>query len=1036
MQVSIIRRIWITRSALALWALTACQSAPIGSHHSSPSERKISSVASIDSVKFEAELKARIDRIPEFKAIQDWARARNVRVWLAGGSATGIASYLREELQSSAEDVKKRFPYSYYDIYRSTQDADIVLDGDEKMATELETFLRTELGHLQGSKSIWEVRLLKSPRGEGIGKKDPIIGDINFRNQNSDSYSLALVELTDPPRRERRVRDAFHWDERGETPFFRDLLEGKLTYYRNPAHSKTARALAGWNPEIISVIRAFSKSYQYDAVPREESLEIMTKVVEEFNPNAPFDSHAVRYILGNSGKIFQHSRDLEATWNALEKSGLRRKLIQFAQRYGGDSGLVTLLNREPIRSYPLGQGPGRSDGAASTGKTARALGLGGEIFSHETNSFLAYENITMSRDGKPNFFISRNGRDDEAAAYGDGLYGRRGRIGARGTGLTIRFELNPDAVEGRDFYHAGADYYVFLNANAIRILPEDRISMSISEFMTLLDQGNFSVVDRGVLKKLELKMTSNALLLSDTEVDDFYQSVRLTLVNAVIRQDRLPASLALFMSMAKKEPRLKELLAFDFVLAGEISPLKRLTILNNYGLLDGVFASKLAERSLRESLVLQTNVILRWSVTDANIRVWERNYRKMLRDAPEDADKILRAAIDSTVANFLPHARKQFAVVGMERAIDDRIVAALRAGEGDGARPVLYELFNERVMKLPSVPDDLRDVTLRDDNPARVIWEVLIKHERGTPQHVFDGIIDLERIAARGNKPLVSNWWALVVGYFEKAYAVSPNTALASMKGVLQRQRASGRFSEIALHLFERVEFREYVGEQAVAKLATAAVFLESKESVEKYFQVLNRYLEFKGQVPRAYRSWATHPRNPQRLRWIPEEKIPDTDSLSALRRLCSSYEGKTSIQLWLGQWRALYADAARESSDRARNLSLEVLQGMRGATFGAFASELTRHGMGEDVADLAIAKLATYDVLKFLGTAGTGEVGKTAYYDALNEHLATLPGLPKSYAKYALATDNPLAERWKKLPSVEARSSIGTCVRMLKRAF
>ncbi|WP_196304553.1 hypothetical protein, partial [Streptococcus pneumoniae] len=78
----------------------------------------------------------------------------------------------------------------------------------EEDALALEDFLRTKFKYLQGSKEIWEVRLLNQSRGSGEGEKDPLLG-FDFQNQNSDSFSTGMIELTDPASGEAKVRDLF-----------------------------------------------------------------------------------------------------------------------------------------------------------------------------------------------------------------------------------------------------------------------------------------------------------------------------------------------------------------------------------------------------------------------------------------------------------------------------------------------------------------------------------------------------------------------------------------------------------------------------------------------------------------------------------------------------------------------------------------------------------------------------------------------------------------------------------------------------------
>ena len=100
----------------------------------------------------------------------------------------------------------------------------------------------------------------------------------------------------------------------------------------------------------------------------------------------------------------------------------------------------------------------------------RELGL--TIVAHETNDFLAYESITRAHTGAPNVFISRSNATGEAAVHGNGFYTAVGKKGARGSGITIRFTVDPDAREGVDFFLTNGGttgegaYIVWLNRNA------------------------------------------------------------------------------------------------------------------------------------------------------------------------------------------------------------------------------------------------------------------------------------------------------------------------------------------------------------------------------------------------------------------------------------------------------------------------------------------------------------------------------------------------------------------------------------------
>ena len=72
------------------------------------------------------------------------------------------------------------------------------------------------------------------------------------------------------------VKDLRDWDS--EKPkFLKDVTDGKLTYYYSENHNQTQRYKDGQNPEIFSVIRYFTKLFQYELKPRERGLRKPSK---------------------------------------------------------------------------------------------------------------------------------------------------------------------------------------------------------------------------------------------------------------------------------------------------------------------------------------------------------------------------------------------------------------------------------------------------------------------------------------------------------------------------------------------------------------------------------------------------------------------------------------------------------------------------------------------------------------------------------------------------------------------------------------
>ncbi|MFL5815120.1 MAG: hypothetical protein ACJ763_16205, partial [Bdellovibrionia bacterium] len=130
----------------------------------------------------EREIADRLKRVEEFKFIEQEANKLGVKAYLFGGTAAGYAHYVKWDLQREKGDKrfqKDRFDYDYTNIYRSTQDLDIVIDGNPEQATQLQNALQQKYPHLQGSKTAWEVRLLT----QDLGDKQAILNNPDFMNQ-------------------------------------------------------------------------------------------------------------------------------------------------------------------------------------------------------------------------------------------------------------------------------------------------------------------------------------------------------------------------------------------------------------------------------------------------------------------------------------------------------------------------------------------------------------------------------------------------------------------------------------------------------------------------------------------------------------------------------------------------------------------------------------------------------------------------------------------------------------------------------------
>lgn len=470
-------------------------------------------IFSVSPEKLAFEIATRRQRVHEFQFIRKEAQKRGIRVWLFGGTAASYSHYVKWDILRELGDHRlqpDRFDYDYTNIYRSTQDLDIVINGTTKEAEDFEQWIQSQFPYFLGSKSAaWEVRSLIEARED----KGGLLGDFGFMNQHTDSNSTGMVEITDPPPGESLIRDLRDWHSKGTSKFLKDVSEGRITYFFSNKHSITPRARTGKNPPIFSIIRFLTKAFQYNLKIDNNDLEIIRKVIDQFNPAQDLaHPEAARWIQKNGKKLFLHAVDLEYAWNTLEILGLRKKLIQLENNPKTMESLAWWMSKEPLRRKPVGEG---------TGKTAESLGI--FLVSHETSDFYAYENITRSHTGEPNVFISRANTPGEAATYGEGFYTATGKTGARGTGITIRFQVDPRAKEGTDFIVGlleNRNIIILKNKSALKIIPEN-INLSPVEYFKFLQHGyQFSSDDQAILWKLKRKLDhfilSGRLSIEDT----------------------------------------------------------------------------------------------------------------------------------------------------------------------------------------------------------------------------------------------------------------------------------------------------------------------------------------------------------------------------------------------------------------------------------------------------------------------------------------------------------------------------------------
>lgn len=492
---------------------------------------------SIDPKTLGEEVTQRLSRVEQFRFIKEEAEKLGVRVWLFGGTASSFVHYVKWDLQRESGDTRfqaDRFDYDFASIYRTNQDMDLAVDGSQEKIQALKATLRSQFPYFLGLKTQWDLRSLKESTGIAgqPGYQEGLLNDFDFLNQHTDSQSTGIIEITDAPDvigalkaalNEHRIRDLRDLNSY-PSQFLNDAAKGMITYYYSPRHAETSRSRAGNNPEIFSVVRALVKAFQFDLKFHPEQYQILKKVAQEFRPD---DIHQhpdnLRRLKDMSVKLIKHAVSIEAAVNTLEDLGLRKKLSAFDSP-GTPGSLAWWMEREPLRGFKIGsiQEAKRSlekSGLKDVrpfegGKTAKELGI--DLVAHTTGDFLAYESITRAHTGDANVLISRASKPGETAIVGDGFYTNRGRIGGKKAGLTIRFRVHPDAREGIDFFRTN-DVLIFLNKNALRVLPES-LSMGLVEYFETLRKGDIADEDRALFARLRRKLQYKAHHLSNDEV--------------------------------------------------------------------------------------------------------------------------------------------------------------------------------------------------------------------------------------------------------------------------------------------------------------------------------------------------------------------------------------------------------------------------------------------------------------------------------------------------------------------------------------
>jgi hypothetical protein len=444
-----------------------------------------------------------IYEVPAFKFIAENAAKLGIKhAYLFGGTATGFAYYTVDDLRRTKGDkryIDGRFDFDYSQIYRSSQDADIVIDGTPEQAGALEALVRQNQSFLIGYKTKWEMRTLRYYRGS----KPPLLNDFQFENQHTDSASVGLIEITQPEPGTPRIRDLRFW-ENPLPPFLVGLAEGTIFFYFGGRHDETEMAKHGLNPPIISVARMLAKVAQYRLTLDEQDKTVLKKIIAAFDPHTGLKTSYARDRLIEFGmKCMQGASDVLYAWNILEELGLRKKLMQL-----GNQDLAYWADRKPLPAFPVGQG---------IGHTAKELGI--DRVAHTTKNFKFYESITSSPMGLPNVFTSRTHVAGESAAMGEGFYTLQGKDGIWDDGFNARFTVLPNARNHEDFEYSALGYVLMRNRDAFRVVHES-ISLTPIQFLRRIVDQKWDEGDLGLLMRFRRRISAQANIITLTREQD------------------------------------------------------------------------------------------------------------------------------------------------------------------------------------------------------------------------------------------------------------------------------------------------------------------------------------------------------------------------------------------------------------------------------------------------------------------------------------------------------------------------------------
>jgi hypothetical protein len=483
---------------LTVWVATSSSFAA-----GDPTKASAPALYSITPAELSHEISLSIDRVPEFKFLQQEAAKMGIKAYLFGGTASSFAHYVRWDMLRKKGDTRlleDRFDYDTVDIFRNNQDLDIVVDGSPEQAKQLEQILASRYPIKQENKSAWEVRPLR----ESMGLKSAILGDVDFMNQHTDSNSTGVIDISKNAKDV--MKDVRDWNN-PNSQFEKDVVAGKIHFYYSPNHESTKMALSGNNPAIVSVVRLLVKALQFDLEIAPEDLPNIKKITDEFRASSIQGDYLKGRFNNTSNKLVANSIDVERTMDILDYLQIRQQLITVA---GSSTPLGILLNKEALPSKPLG----------TSGRTAQDMGLSDVV--HSTRNIEAYYSIIRSPTGQPNVFSSRENAPGEKAIYGKGFYVAEGTTPLHGEELSIHFKLDPRAVEGVDFKYVPSErFLVIMNKNALHLTAQSRLGIKDMLALVMPKSGMGSPTRDKMWRKIVGRMGN----LTDTEYVDLHNGI-------------------------------------------------------------------------------------------------------------------------------------------------------------------------------------------------------------------------------------------------------------------------------------------------------------------------------------------------------------------------------------------------------------------------------------------------------------------------------------------------------------------------------